>query len=91
MRGATIDLEVQTLVADALAGPDHPHDIDGLVEQRVAFLELDAERGELLGEIAGAHTEHDSSAAQPIERRNGFPCSVGLRYGNGVRFVWRRM
>ena len=55
----------------ALARPRRPHRDDGLVRQVVALLERDAERRELLLEVAGPDPEDDASARQRVERRDG--------------------
>src|SRR5581483_10746885 len=58
--------EMAALIVKRLTGPVQCQHIERLVEQRVAFLEVDAERAELRLEIAGAHPEHEPTAGQQI-------------------------
>ena len=71
MGGAAIEREVTPLIGDALASPDQAHDLERLVEQLVALVEVDPDRVELLTEIAGAHAEDDPAAAEAIEGGDG--------------------
>ena len=63
-------LEVPARDRDALAGPRGAHGRDRLVGEVVALVEVDAERGELAGQVARTHADDHPPARQRVERRD---------------------
>ena len=63
--------EVGAVVGERLAGPVQPHRLDGLVEQGVALVEVDAEGVELALQVAGAHPEHEAAPGDDVEGGGG--------------------
>ena len=78
LRGHRVGGEVQSLVIRRFAAPRQLHDFEALVEQRVAFVEVDAERLELTGQVARAHAEDEASARQYVEGRRLFREQEGV-------------
>ena len=64
-------LEVAAVVGEVVGRPDPLQYLDRLVEEGVALLEVDAERGELRSEIAGAEREDRPPAGEYVDRGHG--------------------
>ena len=64
-------VEVTALVAEWLTAPVEWQHVEHLVEQRVALVEVDAERVELRFEVAGADPEDASAARQRVDGGGG--------------------
>jgi hypothetical protein len=50
-----------------LPGPDCGHDLEGLVQEVVAFVEVDAERGELRLQVPCCRSEYEATTGEEID------------------------
>ena len=67
---------------DAFLGPEPVDQRHGFVQATPALLRRDAERGELLGRVAGAHAENQAAAGDDVDHRRFL--------GDGERMVERQ-
>jgi hypothetical protein len=61
---------VSSFVVEVVAGPRSLQHLDGLLEEVVALVEVDAEGGELGAEVAGADHERGAAAGQDVDGRH---------------------
>ena len=67
MTGDTTGVEVPALVVDGIARPREGEHLERLIDQRVAFVEVDAQREELGLLVARAHPQLDPATREDIE------------------------
>ena len=77
----------ETFERHRLAGPRQLHGLQGLVEERVAYVEVDAQSSELRLHVPGTHAQFDPSARQRVERGHGFGQEerIAIRHDGQIR------